>query len=263
MELRFRYCQSFASMLLLFVFGQRLWAGQPAKATKHTSALPTQCSTVVQGTSDIGQLVGRLAAARIRPKGEFETHAEYETRREAQRLKIAPQAVALVIDGNQLVFKYDADKGTMRAEVPTEADVFLADLDGPKIKFRRVGIARREFVGTNGFGVKKLITYLEDKEFGIEVAPGSRFDFRKDTTLFEFPMELQDAKALKPFLRLSLSGTLADAELHTGISTTTATLDVPYQHKSNQFYFSLIVDRVRILDCRDGAQLTEFLYGEP
>jgi hypothetical protein len=70
---------------------------------------------------------------------------------------------------------------------------------------------------------------------------------------FSFPLDISQARILKPFLRELVVGHLIEARVYKGSDTIGAgTLDMPYKDKYEGVFVPFSIDDIRILDIRSG-----------
>jgi hypothetical protein len=119
----------------------------------------------------VGDDVEKFFQSTAAPKSEFETTAQYESRRSAA-LMTGKQLVLLLDDGRQDTLKYDADAAIMTATIPTAKVFFLLEPNRPTypvIKVHKVDRQKDEYIGQNGFGVERRIDRLRSDLYGLSL----------------------------------------------------------------------------------------------
>lgn len=212
---------------------------------------------------DIEAVIRKLAAAgAAERKREFETTAEYEVR----RAKVTPHGQLVFVVRDATTFEYDADAGEMTANVKSGLrELFQGSVPCPTVEAKSVLTRRGRYLGKNLFGITKVITSSDYNEFGICVDPSSPLKFDAEfitdfgSTKFPFPMDRDDARAAKPFLRLALAGTIAMGVIHGDTDYHSPTVTEPYETTTRYYYVPFRVAEVQVLDSRTGEQVTNFV----
>jgi hypothetical protein len=230
--------------------------------------------------NDIVKVVNSLVAAgATKTKQEFETTEEFEAQQRALASRYGQLTFVLPErrrfepgTGKETgAFVYDADAGRMLCFVGTD-DRFLNDFrenadysQAPIIVLKSVLAKQGSYVGTNVFGVTRRIDTSTTIEHGIIISLSSTvrsLPHAEEPVLpvaefsFSFPLDISQARALKPFLRVLIVGHLVEAHVYKGSMTWGAgTLDMPYndEHKGTFLHFS--IDDLRIVDKRSGKTI--------
>lgn len=135
-------------------------------------------------------LLRKLFSSPIQPKSEFETNADYSARLiDGLRARVGDLKRVYTIQSVPRKYaQYDADKGvlTLNFTYRPKDEAYLGRLD-------TWGNSEVHYVGSNSFGLKKLI----DKFEGTELR--GRFTFPPDSlpTNLELPMSAADAMSFK------------------------------------------------------------------
>lgn len=217
---------------------QKLGKSGPAQANKNATG------------NDIGDVIDRLlAAGSAKGKGEFETTEQYQSRSAALATRFGQ--LTFLLPEKTASLEYDADRQDMTLSVGAWR-AFLNGLplsDGPPetliLRTDRAPVGSR--TGTNTATIaafergividhsSKIVEALEKEDLDLAVS------YR-----FAFGLTVDRARAIKPFLRALVVGTLADPRVYTGKRCS----DCP----AGQFV-PLLVDEIRVIDIRTGVVL--------
>jgi hypothetical protein len=216
--------------------------------------------------NDIVQLIDSLVAAGAeKGKGEYETTEEYESRSNAICARYG--RLMFLVPEKAATFEYDADKREVNAHLCIWLRLLdgAPDSDGPPealiLKSERVGSS--SYIGTNAFGAKTAIQLRTEFEHGIIISRSSKIvkTLAKDDTGYEygfatygftFPLDIAQARTIKPFLRALAVGKPDEARVYKGHDHIAATLDSPSEVRRKGVFLRFLIDEVRILDIRSG-----------
>jgi hypothetical protein len=169
-------------------------------------------------------------------KGEFESTAQYEAR--LASWKGGTKKYVFLIDKDEqsefeayYTFEYDADAEEMHLTVGCN---YLA---GDTIRLRSIRTVLGTYVGTNAFGVKKIITRMVENSYFVGLSSSSPFKlFSKDEygisfepAKFTWTMDPAAARANKESLRIAVVGTVPSPEATEETSLTEPTINRPRQ----------------------------------
>jgi len=132
-------------------------------------------------------------------------------------------------------------------------------LQPPTIVLKSVLSKYGSYVGRNAFGVTIVVKTSTTIEHGIVVSLSSaamglvKTEESPREYRFSFPLDISQARILKPFLRELVVGHLIEARVYKGSDTIGAgTLDMPYKDKYEGVFVPFSIDDIRILDIRSG-----------
>jgi len=196
-------------------------------------------------------------------KGEFETTAEFQARKE--RLRPPNPSVTFLCESEDAEFQYDADRKvfsvTPKAEVRRlSEDGGNQDVQLASLRLIRKEIDSRDYVGTNAFGSTTEVHSVSYREYGIILADDSVIaPVQGGTpTTFSLSMDVQQARALKLFLRLALIGTILDPKVYTDMTLVNATIHDPNELTIKSFFIPFTVTEAQVIDIRSGKTLKAF-----
>lgn len=234
-----------------------LWFPAVACALCGYAQAPKRAVVVPHLSDEVEVVIRKLAAAGAgEGKREFETTAEYEARRAKATLK----AELIFVIREAATFEYDADAGEMTVNVESGLrEFFQGSRRCPSVEVKRVLTRTGRYLGKNVFGVTKVITSSDYSEFGICVDPSSPLTFGLGTIKFTFPMDRDDARAAKPYLRLAFVGTISTGVIYGDTDYHSPTVTDPYETTTRYQYVPFSVAEARVLDSRTGEQVTNFL----
>ncbi|MGO9230721.1 MAG: hypothetical protein ACLQKA_16140 [Bryobacteraceae bacterium] len=118
-------------------------------------------------------------------------------------------------------------------------------------------MSRRPYVGTNAFGVEKLIESTVSKAWGVDVTPWSPVTLSENTT-FAFSMDTEEARDSKHFLRVALVGKLTESRVYRSEDRHGPTVTEPWDSLTKGLYVPFLLEQVRVLDSRTGAVVSNF-----
>ena len=202
----------------------------------------------------------RAIVSSLRPrkdwrKSEFETEADYEARiavpDERQIISIPlPQEGTT----NSLL-KYDADSKKISLIVGGISCGFLWVDSGESGSHCRVILSKRKlssrtYVGANSFGVKKLVTSSRFEDVGLIFYPFE--GFRISRASFEWDMEPEEARKIKPFLSVAVICRRTQDRLFISSKSSEATISYPYESEDDIYLVPVAAVQFVLYDSRDG-----------
>jgi hypothetical protein len=138
---------------------------------------------------NISQVIDRLIlAGGSKGKDEFETTEQYEARRKAGAAKNGTLVFVLPPDAPGLI--YNADAQEMKIYLRTSHTFFDDDgglNSGNTFVIRSTLVSKGPYVGTNAFGVKRLIQSTVSKDRGLFVDPASPVRLKEFSPPSRFP----------------------------------------------------------------------------
>jgi len=207
----------------------------------------------------------------VREKGEFETTAAFDTRRSG--FSNHP-LIGTTTPGDHFGFllatapasmpesKFDADTQTLSIILRGARIDFLAPyhkLDA--VLVRSPNYDRSTYVASNAFGAKATVTELYGQAYGLAfdldswVFRASPSDARELT--YTMKMSSDEARVLKPDLKIILVCRLSEPWLRTSAHGHDATIDDPYKVLVGDNYLQVIPEQVWILNGRTGQVITK------
>jgi hypothetical protein len=223
-----------------------------------------------------------LKSAALKGKGEYETSEAYAARKRTiidhfgQLTFVLPPALSK--------FSYDADTKAFSLYVATDMDFFDCDANTgleacsessvvsashDTIDINSKLIAAGSYLGTNAYGAKATVRTQTFSVQGISINNLKDWsDLFKEGDLpigikASFPVDLDVARVIKPYLRVAISGKLAEPLVYRSTFTPGhPTLEVPYEIKKRGDYIPFVMDELRVLDVRSNTVLKLFRNGE-
>jgi hypothetical protein len=196
--------------------------------------------------TDIKSLVATIRnSPASKPKSEFETTEQYERRvgsfKDPGKLSFR---LLNEVDGTPNVdISYDADHQILSIEVMASL-IFLTESTGvePGFLLNRARLSISQYVGSNSFGIKKLITKADYAEYGVLLATparvfdlsGSQFD-KNAQAHFELQVPVTDARHLKLTLRAVLVCNIDKPAIVEAFQGVTPTISSPFETNTSQF----------------------------
>ena len=250
---------------------------QAPGTTKTTAGVKTtlpQKQLSVGGfvAQDVESRVKRLMASGPKPKSEFETTEQYE-----KRLALARDPTQLVFvlpdhpvpnDGSS-IFIYDAENQTMTVdlhisnntvhEVEPPFNSFYAasnDVGGRNVytlDLKERNVSSRQYIGSNAFGVKKVISYIEYSHFGLTLDYKGLYG-----SSYSWAVTASDAQALKRFLRMAVLCVQSLPSVYKDEEHVEPTISDPVELVVHKFYLPVLVQQLWIFDTRSGNIVQRF-----
>jgi hypothetical protein len=214
-----------------------------------TMALAQAPSDAIPNTDDIEVLVRQFIATGSGTKSEFETTAQFEA-----RIKQGSQAGRryAFVHGSSDSFAYDADKGVMTAST--------LPLDS-RLSIKEVLRSTDSKVGQNSYGARTDFLSSVYDEFGIVLSKASiswlNVTILEDIKL-SFPLSIDRAQEIKPYLRMVLVGTVPDTQVYRDEGYSAATVSNPIEKTLHWLYINFDITEVRIVDARTGNEVAKF-----
>jgi len=253
-----------------------LWCTVVVFAFSSLAAVPEQeQAATIPSTDDLEAVVRQFAAAGTATKSEFETTAQYEARIQQSRpagrryafvdgsyassgsaSQVLPEAlVPLMTQRFPPSFAYNADEGVMTTTIPDDLTL--------KVVVRRADSE----IGQNSFGARTNFQSILSDEFAVDASRAS-VSWLNDELFrdypglfhptFSFPLSVEQAREIKPYLRIVLAGTVSGTEVRCRPYRTAATLSKPVQLDAQRCSIDFDITEVRIVDARTGKEVTTF-----
>jgi TonB family protein len=215
---------------------------------------------------DIRAVVARLRSSPLsRPKSEFETTDQYAARMSAFRPSDWQYVFVLNPTANEfngkVGFSYDADGKTLTGTVELSS-LMTALVDDPPYKD---GFALRDdlrsagqYVGSNAFGVKRVVTKLESTQYAIVVADNTGVFKRREYAFEELIATVQlsasaiEAMALKANLGIALVCAVSPPRILETDHSAGATVTSPTELKQHTILVPVIPNELWLFDRRGG-----------
>lgn len=231
--------------------------------------------TAVPNTNDLEDLVRELGAAGTTTKSEFETTAQFEARVKQSKLadrkyafvygsyassssasQTVPESlVPLITQRTPPSFAYNADSGLMTTSIPDDLTL--------KVVARRADSA----IGQNSFGARAEFRSVLADEFAVNASRASAF-WLNDALFrdypfpnhpqFSFPLGIDHAREVKPYLRVVLVGTLTSTEVKCQSFREAATLSKPFEIERRRCSVDFDITELHIIDARTGTGVITF-----
>lgn len=195
----------------------------------------------------------------IKPKGEFETTADYNNRvtKELGGPENFSQCATLW-DGSG---RYDADKKRMNFEVMPFTKIYYGKAE---TAYSFIGVIQNVSVdtynGSNAFGVSKSVTRTRRAQQGVAFtsksfeaamrAVGAKFDY--EWFNFSLPMAAEKAKAVSKDLTLAVAYTWVPSYRVTKMTYKSPTLDSPSEDFDDGEFLLGKVTRIAVIDKKSG-----------
>jgi hypothetical protein len=138
--------------------------------------------------------VSKAVASQITAKGEYETTAQYQARLSQAKETFGQKLYAFILETSSILepkIGYDADGERILVELDRGSVSYSSGRD---INIKTDYQTERS-VGSNAFGVKRVITTLYGKEFYLRYT-------NEISTYFILPMSSQEARRIKPLIGL-------------------------------------------------------------
>jgi|ERR1039458_7686316 hypothetical protein len=255
--------------LAVFVVAQQASGPQrnvgSAGPKKSTQSAGTPPSAARIGNNIVQVIDSLVAAGAAKGKGEYETKEEHESRQKAMAARYG-QLTFLVPDAK---FAYNADKGEMKL-ILFPLSYFVGDTTPPPLEemldLSTKLVGNSTYTGSNEYGAKALVHLGTFSSYGIAFSPPSSIPFKRgfyqesgaDDAELTFPMGADQARALKPYLRVVLAGKLVEARVDKAWDMVPATLDVPYEIRRHGLFIPFVFEELRIVDIRFGKPIEVF-----
>jgi hypothetical protein len=206
--------------------------------------------------NDIQPLVSRLiAAGATKPKGEFETSEAFKARFAALLKANDREYFFLKSGGAGDDFLYDADRAAFSLSVAAGEWQSPEKEHLPAITLKTVTRSTRQYVGSNAFGVKKLITEVNLDEYSVAVDFDSPIKFAGGSPTATVKMDPGAAQRLKPFLKTVVHCRLEDAHVYQDSGGWSATVSNPTDVNIRKYILIVRVLDIVFIDSRTGKPL--------
>jgi hypothetical protein len=218
-----------------------LWFALSLSPFVHAQS--TVSDTPVKG-ADITKIIARLKLANGKPKGEFETTAEFNARAAMVPQDLSkPMVFPLVLGGDQSI-TYNADRRKMYVYI--SLGLHYPDTKHVTMPMHRVITTLAPYRASNAFGVAKTISKGAMKEQGIAMQP-------VELVGVSFDIEPAAAQRVKPFLCLGVSGVITSAAIQIFNERHTPTMTEPADTTVDGEYVQVNVSHLLVMDVRDGS----------
>ena len=252
-------------------------ASHPISLLAQLAAAPEQKQAPpIPNTDDLEVLLRQFAAAGTKTKSEFETTAQFEARIKQSRpagrtyafvygsyassgsaSQALPEEVQLMTQRFPPSFAYNADEGIMTTTLSPDLTL--------KVVVRRVDSE----IGQNSFGATTNFQSVLFDEFAVNASKASVYwindKFHRDAAYpglerikLSFPLSVEQAREIKPYLRIVLAGTVSGTEVHCSPYREAATLRIPVQRDRQRCAIDFDITELRIVDARTGKEVTTF-----
>ena len=151
-------------------------------------------------------------------------------------------------------FAYNADEGVMTTTLSPDLTL--------KVVVRRVDSQ----IGQNSSGATVNFQSVLFDKFAVNASRASVYWlndelFRGEDRLLErpklsFPLSVEQAREIKPYLRVVLAGTVSNTEVLCSPYRESATLRIPVQRDGQRCTIDFDIMEVRIVDARTGKEVT-------
>jgi|ERR1022692_210844 hypothetical protein len=209
---------------------------------------------------DIRAVVASIEKSSPGEKSEFETTTQYEARKSSFRATQLHKYVFVndpSVDGHPTddfndigVFMYDADAKLMRRKIT----MFGSSVG--TILLKSITTAAGQYVGTNAFGVHKIINRYNKIVYSLVVkySGGPIATDSSDNWLIaiEIPMETSEAITLKSRLRIAFVCTVFGQEIEHDDSITNPTVSEPREIHWHVRSLPVEINAVLVFDIRTG-----------
>jgi hypothetical protein len=212
------------------------------------------------GPGFLGHDIRTVIASFPEPKTEFETTDQYQNRLDSFIAQHQQQYVFVndpKEDNHEDMgdFKYDADDEAIYRTIK----LYSSGDDGRSILLRSKLIDRGSYVGSNAFGVRKLVTKWDQTNYELSVTTKSEF-FVNDDLYNDFiwlikikvPMIASEAAAAKNYLRIALVCTLVGSDIVHTDTYRGATITDPTEVHLHDRGLPVVINKVLIFDSRTG-----------
>jgi hypothetical protein len=209
---------------------------------------------------DIKTVVASIERSSPGAKSEFETTAQYETRKASFKAQLQQEYVFVndpSVDGHPTddfddigMFTYDADAKLMRRKIT----MFGSSM--ANILLRSSTTAAGQYVGMNAFGVRKIINRYNKVVYSLAVKrSGGPVAIDSSDNWFiavEIPMETPEAIALKSRLRIAFVCTVSGQEIEHDDQITNPTVTEPTEIHWHVRSLPVEINTVWVFDMRTG-----------
>jgi S1-C subfamily serine protease len=249
--------------------------GTTKSKTAANAATSTERQLSVGGfvAQDVESLVKRLMVSGPKPKSEFETAEQYE-----KRLVLAkdPRQLFFVLPEHPVpndwlnIFRYDAEAQVMTVDLPVSSDKVYAvepqfnnfnpvserwqGRNFYKLDLKQRSVSSRRYLGSNAFGVQKLISYMEYLRFGLTLDEAGLHQ-----TSYSWPISPADAQAVKAFLRVGVLCVQSVPSVYKDEQHDEPTTSDPVELVVNRYYLPVLIQQLWIVDSRSGTIVQKFV----
>jgi hypothetical protein len=208
---------------------------------------------------DIRAVIRRIEESPLaKPKSEFETTAQYTARISAFRDKDFQYVFVMGSDDEQ--FEYNADERMLTSSWVTFGERMpeVEGLPGQNVLLIRQDVTgTTHYVGVNAFGVQKNVTVRSVDEYNLILVDRNGI-FKQDPTYgydeapIRLPMNADQARDLKPNLRIAIVCTVTSPRVYETWEEDKATLTIPLETYTHTRFIAIRPDQVWVFDSRTG-----------
>jgi hypothetical protein len=209
---------------------------------------------------DIKAVVASIERSSPGAKSEFETTAQYEAREASFKARLQQEYVFVndpSVDGHPTddfddigIFTYDADAKLMLRKIT----MFGSSMG--TVLLRSSTTAAGQYIGTNAFGVRKIISRYNKIVYSLVVkrrgGPIATDSYDNWSIAIEIPMEMPEAIALKSRLRVAFVCTVSGQEIEHDDQITKPTVTEPMEIHWHIRSLPVEINTVWVFDVRTG-----------
>jgi len=251
----------FYAIFVLTILSAQTSHRLPERVTRTPSLRP---STALKSPADdvavIYQELSSPLNRRASARGEFETTAQYKARLASWMTKYSNRQYVLLIETeDEYSLQYNADTEEMTLTIGEEY------LVSDTVKIRSTRKLLGTYLGSNSFGVKRVVTKVSRDEYyarlfissPFELFPAGEFGLKKPT-VFRWPMTIAEAKLSKSALRLALVGTIPSPGVEEESSVVSPTTDTPLQVFRRDRTIPFRLQELRVVNVQSGLTVVAF-----
>lgn len=201
---------------------------------------------VLQG-ADMPTLISALRKASGGPKSEYETWVDFKARISKVPDNLRNAMVFPLSSGAGHSFTYNAELSEMLVTVGLDTRMYDGIIPLSTISVSRTLRPCPPFTASNLFGVTKSIACGSIEEQGIS----TQLDPIAVTTL-SFKMTAEDARRMKPFLCLAISGIIVESLVYHLSQQHEPTMAEPNNFTISGDYIRVYPSHVMVMDIRSG-----------
>jgi hypothetical protein len=211
--------------------------------------------------TNIDKMVTELKS--VPQKSEFETESEYADRTSAPK---DPALLRFALSGEFLLswvgFEYDPESKTMSATLRgLTCDRLWVEPGAPEVCYLKVGaktLSSRNYQAKNSFGATVVVEERVIEIHGVALGASKVQGLRKPSPTFSWPMEANEAREIKQFLKLVLECRQSQRRLYHDVRGKEATLSSPYAITNELFLLPVNVEALAVFDSRTGQIVKRF-----
>ena len=216
------------SGLFFIILPSLIWAGGEACPAIGTNVELRQADEVYE----------YLSSQEVEPKGEFETTAEFEKRKNQAYQKLAAKPVMTISGNSNMGFEYDADNQRFAISengvICKSHDSCLCDFNNyPTEEIGCTVDSELTEVGTyiaeNSFGASVTVKQSKLVLYEIFMKPGESDEFSYNGNTFYVHVPIEKAKKLKEQLQIGYVVKLTEPFSLNDVVVSSPTLDNPFE----------------------------------